>query len=66
MQPVTRDVTLRRVRVLNGDGDVYVESGGTDAEIVLKTQKVRGGRRRVLRDVKRRIIGAHRRFACDG
>ena len=40
-QPVTQDSALRRVTMANDDGDVYVESAGQDAEIVLKTQKVR-------------------------
>ena len=38
---MAHDSTLKRVTVANDDGDVYVESVGTDAEIVLKTQKVR-------------------------
>ena len=38
---MTQDSALRRVTMANDDGDVYVESAGQDAEIVLKTQKVR-------------------------
>jgi len=36
-----RDATLRRVRVTNADGDVYLETGGEHAEVVLQTNKVR-------------------------
>ena len=38
---MAKDSTVRRVTVSNDDGDVYVETSGASAEIVLKSAKVR-------------------------
>ena len=38
---MAQDATLRRITVSNDDGDVYIESSGDGAEIVLRTEKVR-------------------------